>query len=118
MMQSRLNLPTRRGFSMLGCCLVILAVLASVVLSGCGDGGERYTPPPATIIRSSDEAEPTATAVPAQVPPATQAAAAPTAIPPTPAPEPSTYPYPYSGQLPGGAPLPTQAPVVYPSPTQ
>jgi hypothetical protein len=90
--------------------LLLLLVISLGALAGCGEQEGKYTPPPATIIRGSEQATPTAgqPAAPAQ-----QSGATP-AQPAAPAPAAGSTAYPYPAHL--GTPGPTDTPEVYPTP--
>lgn len=92
---------------------LILMGLVTLCLAGCGDkGAESFTPPPATIIRASEDVTPTSAVV--QV-----ASPTPLPMPPTRPPRPtvaspaSDYPYPYPPQV--QLPKISPTPMVYPT---
>ena len=95
--------------------MLILLGLVTAYLAACGDdGGESFTPPPATIIRASEDASPTSTV-------AQPASPTPLPMPPTRPPRPTVarpaegHPYPYPYPMPVHTPRFSPTPVVYPT---
>ncbi|MFO7918997.1 MAG: hypothetical protein R6V13_13065 [Anaerolineae bacterium] len=99
------RLPDLKRYGIL--CIVASFILAALLLTGCGQAAD-HTPPPATVIRATEEISPT---MAIQEEPSATA----TPEPPTPAPTESgpseDYPYPPAA----GTPERTATPAAYPT---
>jgi predicted small lipoprotein YifL len=90
---------------MVALILVSILLLGLLALAGCGEQGGSPTLPPATIIRSSEQATPTAAPAAEQSQPTSPVA-----------PQAEQTAYPFPAHL--GTPGPTATPEVYPTPGQ
>lgn len=99
------RLPDLKRYGIL--CIVALFILSALLLTGCGQAAD--DPPPATIIRATEEISPTAT-IEEEEPPATA-----TPEPPTPTPTEADavedYPHPPAAETPEH----TATPAAYPT---
>ena len=107
--------PRRRGLRgiLLAVTVAVTLLVLSCFMAACGrDDSDRFTPPPATIIRASDTVEPTATAERLSKPTDTRL------LPPT---RPLVTPASAADRdypLPQGTPQAPSTPVPYPYPTE
>jgi hypothetical protein len=109
--RSRLWSQTQRARG-LGLCVILLTVACLV---GCRQAqDDNYTPPPATIIRSSDQV--VATPTQGQAQPTEAAVATQPAAPAQPGQSTSPYPYPFPTSSAPRQPAGTPPPGVYPTP--
>ena len=95
---------------------VLVALALATLLTACNSSGNNFTPPPATIIRSSEGGEPTTTAVmtptPTGTPSAYPAGTSPAAVGDAPA---SVSTSEHAGSYPLPTLYPTSTPEPYPT---